>query len=132
MCTHAFSLLQETRVDLAEELQQSSRRRDDALIPALPVLDQVAKQVLLHTPRLPPAHLPNGIETGGDDLGAHAWVDKFLGELADYRGEHVGRGELVDRLGEGDEDQSDLELVIGEVSELSVMHRRNERRDRLT
>lgn len=59
-------------------------------------------------------------------------MDKLLGELSDYRGEYVGRGELVDRLGEGDEDQRDLELVIGEVSEMSFVYRRNESRDRLT
>ena len=95
-----LSPLEQSRVDLSEQLQQSPRGSHHSLVPALPVLDQVSEQVLLHAPRLPLAHLSDRVDTGRDDLGSDTGVDKLLGEFADDRGEHVRRGELVDRLGE--------------------------------
>ena len=43
-------------------------------------------------------------------------MNELLSEFADDGSENVGRSELVDGLSEGDEDEGDLELVVGEVS----------------
>lgn len=44
-------------------------------------------------------------------------MDELLRKFADDRGEDVGRGELVNGLSEGDENEGDLELVVGEIPE---------------
>jgi hypothetical protein len=64
---------------------------------------------------LPAAHLANGVDTSGDNLGADTGVDELLCKLADYRCKNIGRGELVDRLSESNQDKCNLELVVGEV-----------------
>lgn len=45
-------------------------------------------------------------------------MDEFLGDFPNDGGEHVGRGQVVHGLSEGNEDERDLELVVGEVSML--------------
>ena len=43
-------------------------------------------------------------------------MNELLSEFADDGSENVGRSKLVDGLSEGDEDESDLKLVMGEIS----------------
>lgn len=115
LSTHSLSSLEQSRVDLPEQLQQTTGSGDDPLVLTLTVFNQVSQQVLLHAPRLPTADLPNGVDTGGDDLGTDSRVDKLSRDLADDGREHVGRRELVHRLGERDEDERDEQLVVREV-----------------
>lgn len=61
------------------------------------------------------ADLANRVEAGGNDLRRDSRVDELACNLADHGRELVGRGEVVHRLGETDEDGGDLELVVREV-----------------
>lgn len=107
--------LEHPRVDLTVQLQKTPTRDHDSLVLAHPVLDQVLEEILLHAPGLTATDLPDRVETGGDDLGGDSRVDELARELLDDGGELVGRSEVVDGLGEADEDGGDLELVVGEV-----------------
>lgn len=110
-----LSPLQHARVDLAEELKQPPCGGGDRLVAALPILDKVAEQVLLHRPRLAPADLANRVDARGNDLAADAGVDELLCELAHDGRERIGGRELMHGLRKRDEDRGDAELVVREV-----------------
>jgi len=93
--TYPLPLLQHARIDLPEQLQQSPCRSNHSLILTLPILDQVSQQILLHTPRLPPAYLPNSVDTSSDDFRSDSWVNELLSDLAYDGSEDVWRGEVV-------------------------------------
>lgn len=112
MQTHPFAPLEKSRVDITIQLQQTPRSRNNTLIVTLPVLDQVAKQIFVHTPRLSPADFANGVDARSDNLGAHTRVHEFIGEFLNDWGEDVWRREVVYGLGEGDEDDGYSELVV--------------------
>lgn len=48
-------------------------------------------------------------------------MDEFLSDLADHWSEDVGRSEVVNRLSKRYEDEGNLELVVGKVSEVFSM-----------
>jgi hypothetical protein len=113
--TYSFPSLEEPRVDLSEQLQDTSGCGDDTLVLTLPVFDQITEQVLLHTPRLSPTDLSNSINTSSDNLGTDSGMNEFLGQFSNDWRQDIGRCKLVHRLSERDEDKGDLELMVGEV-----------------
>lgn len=113
--THSLPPLEQPRVDLAKQLQQTSRGSRDALVLALSILDQIAKQLLLHAPWLSAANLANGVDTGRNDFSADTGVHKLLSELVNDRSKYIRRGKLVHRLRERYKDESHADLVVGQV-----------------
>ena len=115
MGTYAFPPLEQSRVDLSEQLQQSSSSSCNSLVFTLAIFDQVAQKLLLHTPRLPAADLANSVDTGSNDFSSNTRVHEFLGELADDGRKYIGRCQLVNRLRKRDKDQRHTDLMVGEV-----------------
>ena len=112
---HPLAPLEHPWIHLAEQLQQPPCRRRDRLVPTLPILDQVAQEVLLHCPRLSSAHFSDRVQTRCDDLAAHTRMYELLRELPHDRRQRIGRGVLVRGLREGDEDGRNAELMVREV-----------------
>lgn len=59
----------------------------------------------------------NCVDSGSDDLSANTRVNEFLGKFPDDRSKDVGWSKIMDGLSEGHEDEGNLELMIGEVSD---------------
>lgn len=114
-CTYPFSTLEHPGIDIAIKLQEPSRSCGHSLVPAFSVLDKIPQQVFLHRPGLSAADFPDGIDTGSDDLASYTRVHKLPCQLMNDGGDDVGRGEVVHRLRECDEDGRHAELVIREV-----------------
>ena len=118
-----FSLSQHGWIHISEQLQETPRSGDHSLIFALPILDQITQQIILHTPRLPLAHFSDCVDSCGNDFRAYSRMHKFLSDFAHNRCKHIWRSKFMDRLSQGYENEGDLELMVCEISGINQVER---------
>lgn len=90
--TYSFSARQHRRHFLPIKLQQTSRTRNDSLVFALPILNQISQQILFHSPRLSPTHFSDRVQSGSNDFTPHSGMYELLCDFPNDGCKDIRRG----------------------------------------